>query len=528
LSKWRRAKVRVGRKQDQMKNRGKVYIIGAGPGDYKLLTLKAIECISKADVVVYDRLVGSKVLKYAREDAELVYVGKMPDCHAVPQEKINGILASKALEGKTVARVKGGDPFVFGRGGEECETLVENGIEFEIIPGITSAIAVPAYAGIPVTHRDWCSSFHVITGHERPDKDGSSLDYEVLAKLKGTLIFLMGIKNLNDICSNLIKHGKSGSTPAAVIERGTTCGQKVVTGTLEDISKKVKELGIKSPAVTVVGSVAGLREKLDWFPKGVLAGKKVVVTRSREQASTLVEKIEELGGEALEFPTIRIVEPESYEKFDSVLSSIREFYWIVFTSVNGVKSFFKRMKLKRIDIRELGGLRLCAVGEATADGLSELGLNVDFMPEKYTTEEVLKGLLKLVKPGEKVLLARADIANPVLSEGLKEKGIDMEELVVYRTAADGSDRDEVLSLLEGNKVDFITFTSSSTVKNFVSIVGEENLDRLSGSKVVCIGPVTADTARDLGIDVAAVAEVYTIDGLVQKLVESLELRVESL
>lgn len=501
-------------------NKGKVYIIGVGPGDYKLITLKAVECIRKADVVVYDRLINNKILGYAKEDAELVYVGKLPDCHAVPQEKINEILVNKALEGKNVARVKGGDPFVFGRGGEECESLYENGIEFEVIPGVTSSIAVPAYAGIPVTHRDYCSSLHIITGHERPDKDESLLDYEVLAKLTGTLVFLMGVKNLPDISSNLIKHGKDKSTPAAVIEKGTTSGQRTVVGTLEDIAGKVAQAGIKSPAVTVIGRVVSLKEKLSWFRSGPLAGKRIIVTRAREQASKLVERIEELGGEAVEFPVIKIAEPENYSHFDMVLDNIQSYSWIVFTSVNGVLSFFNRMKSRRIDIRNLWGARLCAVGEATSEQLNSLGLNVDYVPQKFTTADLLEGLLKLIEPGQKVLLARADIANPELSEGLKNKGVSCEDLVVYRTMPGGANRDEVLSLLEGGKVDFITFTSSSTVRNFVSAIGEDKLDMLSGAKVVCIGPVTAVTAEDMGIKVASVADVYTIDGMIEKIIEA--------
>jgi len=500
-------------------NKGKVYIIGIGPGDYKLITLKALECISKADVIVYDRLVNSRILSYAKEDAELIYVGKLPDCHAVPQEGINEILVNKALEGKTVARVKGGDPFVFGRGGEECESLAESGIQFEVVPGVTSSIAVPAYAGIPVTHRDFCSSLHIITGHERPDKDGSLIDYEIIARLSGTLVFLMGVKNLPEISSNLIKHGKDRTTPAAVIEKGTTNAQRVVAGTLGDIAVKAAKAGVKSPAVTVIGKVVNLREKLSWFKSGPLAGKKVIVTRAREQASVLVEKIEQLGAEAVEFPVIKIVEPESYEPFDAILGSINSFKWIVFTSVNGVDCFFNRMKIKGVDIRSLYGCKLCAIGDATADKLKDMGLNVDFVPEKFTTAYLLEGLLEIVQPGEKVLLARADIASPELYKGLVEAGISCEDLVVYRTVPEDADKDRVLSMIKGGKIDYITFTSSSTVRNFVSIIGCDNLAMLKGVKILCIGPVTEQTARDIGLDVTAVADEYTIDGLVNKLLE---------
>lgn len=500
-------------------DKGKVYIIGVGPGDYKLITLKAIECIKKSDVIVYDRLISSKILDYAKEGAELIYVGKKPDCHAVPQEGINSILVEKALEGKTVARVKGGDPFVFGRGGEEAESLYEKGIDFEIIPGITSAIAVPEYAGIPVTHRDYASSLHIITGHERPDKDSSSINYEALSKLEGTLVFLMGVRNIENICKNLIKYKKDKLTPAAVIERGTTADQRVLKGTLGDIAEKVKAEGVRSPAVTIIGDVVDLQSKLSWFPRGRLAGKRVLVTRAREQASVLVEKIEEMGGEAIEFPTIRIAEPDDYSHFDSVLKSIQSFKWIVFTSVNGVKLFFKRMRSKGIDIRGLSGVKVCAVGQATKAELNNLGLLVDYMPEKYTTDSLLKGMLELAKPGEKLLLARADIANPVLSEELKKQGIQVEDLTVYRTVPESSGREEIVSMLNKGKIDFITFTSSSTVRNFVSSIGQDSLEKVSAAKVVCIGPVTANTAEEMGINVSAVANVYTIDGLVEKLVQ---------
>ncbi|MDF2523144.1 MAG: uroporphyrinogen-III C-methyltransferase [Clostridiales bacterium] len=498
---------------------GKVYILGVGPGDYKLLTLKAAECIEKADVIVYDRLVNTKILRLAKQDAEFIYVGKMPDHHAVPQDGINEILAQKALEGKTVARVKGGDPFMFGRGGEEAETLVEKGIEFEIIPGVTSAISVPAYAGIPVTHRDYSSSLHIITGHEKPGKETSFIDYEVLSKLEGTLVFLMGVKNLSEISSNLIKYGKDRTTPVAVIEKGTTSSQRTVTGTLENIASVVTEEGVKSPAVTIIGGVVNLKAKLNWFPKGELAGKRVLVTRSREQASRLVQIIEELGGESIEFPTIKIAQPLHSSQFDEALNIIKIYNWLVFTSVNGVASFFDRMKFKKIDIRNLIGVKICAVGEATAAELENHCLITDYMPGNYSTADLLKGLLQLVKPDEKVLLARADIGSEELSKGLKENNVDFDDLAVYRTLVEASRQDEVIKLLDEKNLDFITFTSSSTVRNFVSILGRENLNKLSDIKIVCIGPVTKQTAKELGLNVTAVADVYTIDGLVNKLLE---------
>lgn len=502
-----------------MAEHGRVYILGVGPGDHKLMTVKAAECIRKADVIVYDRLVSTKILDFAKKDAELIYVGKMPDCHTVPQDGINEILVKKAREGKTVARVKGGDPFVFGRGGEEAEALYEKGIGFEIIPGVTSAIAVPAYAGIPVTHRDFCSSLHIITGHERPDKTGSSIDYQTLAKTEGTLVFLMGVKNLPEISARLIDCGKDKMTPAAVIEKGTTCEQRVVTGTLESIAGKVTEAGIASPAVTVIGKVVELREKISWFPKGQLSGKRVIVTRSREQSSKLVEKIEELGGETLEFPVIKIADPLTFEPFDEALENLGKYKWLVFTSVNGVSAFFRRMRVKGIDIRGLFGIKLCAIGEATAEELNKIGLHVDFMPEKYTSGDLMEGLVKKIEKGEKVLLARAELGSRELSEGFIQNNVDFVDIAVYRTLPDCRDREEILNLIEEEKVDYITFTSSSTVNNFLSAIGNENVEKLSEIKVVCIGPVTAQTALDAGLAVHATAGEYTINGLVDKLVE---------
>lgn len=504
-----------------MAKKGMVYITGVGPGDFGLLTLKALECIKKADVLVYDRLISDKILHFARSGTELIYVGKKADYHAMPQEEISRLLVQKALEGKIVTRVKGGDPFLFGRGGEEAECLAEYGVDFEIIPGVTAAISVPAYAGIPVTHRDCCSSLHIITGHERPDKTDSAIDYSILAKLEGTLVFMMGVENLANICNNLIQYGKSKSTPVAVIASGTTSRQQVVTGKLDNIMELVLNAGIKPPAVTVIGEVVNLRERLNWFPHGKLAGKRILVTRAREQASELTKRIEELGGDVIEFPTIRIAEPVDFRQFDEIIQKISTYAWLVFTSVNGVSAFFQRMKVNQADIRSLQGIKICAVGASTRAALNDIGLNVDYVPDQFTTDELLKGLLKRIQPNEKVLLARADIANPELSNGLRIKGIQVDDLMVYRTLLETPAGLEPDTLLDQN-IDFITFTSSSTVQNFVTLIGQENCQKLKDTRIVCIGPVTAETAKGLGLDVEAVADVYTIDGLMAKLAELAE------
>ncbi len=505
-----------------MDNAGKVYILGAGPGDYKLMTLKAAACIGKADIIVYDRLVSPKVLEFARVDAERIYVGKEPGCHVATQEEINAILIEKALAGKTVARVKGGDPFVFGRGGEEAQALRAQGIPFEIIPGVTSAIAVPAYAGIPVTHRDFCASLHIITGHERPGKENSALDYGLMARMEGTLVFLMGVKGLPEIAGGLIAGGKDKNTPAAVIEKGTTAEQRVVIGTLEDIAHKVADAGIKSPAITVIGRVVALQEEIDWFPSGPLSGIRVMVTRSRDKASQLVSRIEELGGEALEFPMIQIVEPLSFSSLDEALTEIKTFHWLVFTSPNGVTAFFNRMKSKQMDIRALAGLQIAAVGRATEEVLRDLGLYVDYVPGKYTTGELADGLVDRVKEGERVLLARAEIAGQELTEALIQRNIDFVDTVVYRTVPDIRSKNQILDLILKGKVDFLTFTSASTVQNFMAVIGPETKEGLSRTKVVCIGPITAKAALDAGLFVAATADTHTIEGLVNTLIEMVE------
>lgn len=514
--------------------KGKVSIIGVGPGDYKLMTLKAVECISKADVIVYDRLIGSKVLEFASKEAEFINVGKLPDFHAVTQDNINNILVKKALEGKNVARVKGGDPFIFGRGGEEAEALIEHDIKFEIVPGITSAIAVPAYAGIPVTHRDYSSSLHIITGHERPDRENSSVNYEALAKVEGTLIFLMGVKNLEEITSKLIEYGKDPKTQAAIIERGTTGKQRTVKATLESIAGAAKENAIKSPAITVVGGVVDLMETLSWFPNGSLSGKTVIVTRAREQASLLVEEIENRGGEVIEFPTIKITEPEEFNQLDEAIDHLSEYNWLLFTSTNSVEAFFKRLRTLRKDIRSLVGIKIGAVGSTTTNLLAEMGINVDYMPEKYTSKDMLEGLLKTFKVdgsegnnlgtkslnrGIKILYACSDISGAELTEELKSDGIILNEIAVYRTQKEIGDSQRILELLMDKKVDFITFTSSSTVQNFVSAIGESNIELLLDTKLICIGPVTANTAHELGLQDITMADNYTIAGMVDKLEE---------
>ncbi|MHB8157616.1 MAG: uroporphyrinogen-III C-methyltransferase [Desulfocucumaceae bacterium] len=505
----------------QMSGRGIVFLVGAGPGDPGLITVKGLECVRRADVLVYDRLAGEGILSYARQDAELIYVGKGPDRHTMRQDEINSLLVEKARAGKTVARLKGGDPFVFGRGGEEAEVLYKAGISFEVVPGITSAVAVPAYAGIPVTHRGLTSSFAVITGNEDPEKEGSDIDWEGIAKGAGTLVFLMGMSNLKAIAEQLISYGRSKGTPAAVINWGTRPGQRTLVSTLENIAGRAEEEGFSNPSVIVVGEVVTLREKLNWFEKRPLFGCRILVTRSREQASALSRAIENLGGEAIEFPTIKIEDPDDYAPLDRSVAGAAQYSWIIFTSVNGVVSFFRRLKKLNMDIRDLRGVNICAIGPKTKEVLEVYGLRVEYMPSEYRAEEIAAGLKGRIMPGDRVLLPRADIARKALAELLTQEGARVDEVVAYRTVAGGGNREAILSLLGDGKIDYITFTSSSTVKNFIKMVGESNLPvLLSGVKIACIGPVTADTARHEGIAVHIEAATYTIEGLIEALLEN--------
>lgn len=490
---------------------GKVYLIGAGPGDPKLLTIRGAEALARADVVVYDRLVHPAILKHARPDAEMIYVGKASSRHAMKQEEINRLLVLKAREGKVVARLKGGDPFVFGRGGEEAEELFAHGIEFEVIPGITSATAVPAYAGIPVTHRKLCSALGIITGHEDPTKTESSVKWDRIATGMDTLVFLMGVENLPEIVSELVRHGRPKETPIALIRWGTRPEQETLVGTLETIVRQVEETGLESPAVIVVGEVVALREKLRWFDNRPLFGKKVIVTRSREQASALTEKLEALGAEVIEFPVIRIVPIAECGMRNAELLG-REFDWIIFTSANGVECFVRRLIELALDVRAMGRAKLGAIGPATAAAIERYGLRVDYVPSEFVAEAVVRDFPEDPR-GKKILLARAKEAREVLPEKLAELGAEVHVAAVYETMVEDAEAARVRKMIEAGEVDAVTFTSSSTVKNFMSLLeGAKLPERVT---IVCIGPVTAQTARELGLEPDVVAEEHTIEGLVE-------------
>lgn len=496
---------------------GKVFLVGAGPGDPGLLTLRGAEVLGTADCVVYDRLANPRLLRLARADAELIYVGKQASRHAMRQEEINDLLIERARRGMLVCRLKGGDPFVFGRGGEEAEALADAGIPFEVVPGVTSAVAVPAYAGIPVTHRGYCSALGIITGHEDPTKSSSSLRWDAIARGLDTMVFLMGVENLPNIVSQLIGAGMPQETPVALIRWGTWSQQQTITGTLADVVRRVQEAGFASPAVTVVGRVVALREKLRWFDTRPLFGWRVLVTRTREQASSLARLLEEHGAEAVELPTIRV---EPIPKPALTVEDLPSFHWIVFTSANGVRFFTEWVLREAGDIRAIGRAKIAAIGPATAQAVAARSLRVDFQPEREVAESLAEGIPDPLE-GRRVLIPRAQEARDVLPETLSSRGADVTVLPVYRTLpAEPDSAPEVAQMLRRGELDALTFTSSSTVTNFVNLFGTEWLDSEARRPVVaCIGPITADTARACGLPVDIVPEdSFTIPALVKAVV----------
>lgn len=496
--------------------------MGAGPGDPKLITIKGSECIAKAEVLVYDRLASRRLLALARQDCELIYVGKSPDRHTLRQEEINQLLVDKGLEGKIVTRLKGGDPFVFGRGGEEAEALLEAGIQFEVVPGITSAIAVPAYAGIPVTHRDLTTSFAVITGHEDPTKNETTIHWDHLAQSHGTLVFLMGMSNLPLIAQKLMENGKKPTTPVGIIQWGTRPEQRTLVGQLDTIATEVKAEGFTNPSIIIVGEVVTLREKLQWFEKKPLFGQRIVVTRARHQASELSQAIEALGGEAWEFPMIEIAPPSDNNAYLlKALNKLKEFQWLIFTSVNGVEAFFTELKLQERDVRALVGLEIVAIGPATKVAIEQRGLRAAYVPEEFRAEKVVEGLSSRVSFGQKVLLARAEEARDILPVSLKAMGLDVWDVPVYKTVIGGANRVELKSLLQDKEIHSVTFTSSSTVRNFVSLI-DGDVSLLEGVSLYSIGPITSATAQELGLSIFKEAAEYTISGLVDVLLEGRE------
>jgi len=506
-----------------MNNRNKiVYLVGSGPGDPGLITVKGLECIKKADVIVYDYLVNSVLLRNARKDVELIYVGKKGNQHTMEQDDINQLLVDKADENKIVTRLKGGDPYVFGRGGEEAIILRKNNIAFEVVPGITAAIASPNYAGIPVTHRTCTSTFGLITGHEDPTKDQSDVDWEKLSTGLGTLTFYMGIKNLPNIVNQLMKHGRSADTPVAVIRWGTTTHQETVTGTLSTIVEIAKD--IKPPAITIVGEVVNLRDQLNWFESRPLFGKTIIVTRSRDQASAFSDQLIELGANVLEYPTINITDPDDFGPLDKELENLDSTDWLIFTSVNGVDAFFNRIFELGRDVRDLKGVKICSIGPSTTERIKGFHVSIDCQPPKYVAESVVEALKKVEEiKGKRFLMPRTDIARSYIPEELEKLGAEVSDIIAYKTVLATDGGNIVLDKLKDGEVDIVTFTSASTVKNFVKIIGEDNLSAFKNNvQFASIGPITNESAKEMDIDISIKAEEYSIPGLVQAIVEKVQ------
>lgn len=495
-------------------NKGIVYLVGAGPGDEDLMTRKGLKVLREADVVVYDSLASSSLLNEVRDDAELIFAGKRSSHHFKKQYETNQLLIDLAKEGKNVVRLKGGDPYIFGRGGEEGQELRAAGVDFVVVPGISSSYSVPAYCGIPVTHRDYASSFHVITGHEGNHKNGATvLDYGTLAREEGTLIFLMGLKNLPNIVKSLIENGKDPKTPAGVLQEGTTARQKMAVGTLENIVEVVEREGIQTPAITVVGDVVSLAGELSWYGGKPLSGQRVLVTGSRSMVERLSPLLKEEGAEAISFSLIR-TEAMDTPEFDRAMADIDSYTWIVLTSANGVECFFDKLKAMRKDIRDFKDVHFAVIGDGTKNALEGHGIYSDLIPTAYSSKDMAAAMVPHMKPTDKVLLLRAEEANAVLPDSLTAAGIDHTCVSLYHTVVDERKADELSRLVE--TVDYITFASSSAVRAFVSMAG--SLENVS-AKYISIGPVTTKTAEAEGLHVDRTAAVYTAQGIVDMIIE---------
>ena len=500
---------------------GKVYLVGAGPGDAGLLTLRGAELLQRADVVVYDSLVNRELLALAPGAAEIIFGGKRPRDRAIPQEELNQLLAEKAKAGKTVVRLKGGDPYIFGRGGEEAARLHRDGVPFEVVPGISSIIAAPSYAGIPLTHREHCSSFTVITGHEDPDKDESSLDWERVAREPGTKVLLMGVERIGKIAAALEANGLPADTPAAMVRWGTMGRQQTITATLGTLAAKVAKADFKAPAVTVIGTVSTLRDTLNWYENRPLFGQRVVVTRNLREAGKLSGQLRELGAEVLEIPTIKILPPTRNEPLIEAITGIGSYDWIIFTSANGVEHFFDYFFKAFHDVRDLGSVRFAAVGPATAKKLREFHLNIDLMPETYTAAATAKAMLAAQNVENiSVLLARAESANPELPRLLEDKGAIVDDIAFYKTEPETADRNGAADDFEENSADWITFASSSAVRNFDARFGlAKRCADNPKLKLASIGPETTKALKELGLKPTAKAKEHTIDGLAAALLK---------
>jgi uroporphyrinogen III methyltransferase/synthase len=505
-----------------------VYLVGAGPGDPGLITVRGKHLLERAEVIIYDYLASKKLLKYVPRDAEFIYAGKRGGVkHTHTQTEINEMLIDRALSGKMVVRLKGGDPFIFGRGGEEIEELVEAGIPFEVVPGVTSATAAATYAGIPITHREYTSTVAFVTGHEDPTKKNSNVAWDKLATGVGTIVVYMGIKNLESITRKVIKYGRDPKTPVAVVRWASTAEQRTVVGNLENIAEIVRKNNIKPPSLVIIGEVVNLRDTINWYEKRPLFSKRLVVTRTRDQASELVNLLENNGAECIEYPTISLEPVESYEILDRALEEIEIYHWLLFASINAVDYFFKRLFELGRDVRDLKGPRIAAVGRITAEALADRGIKADLLPEEFTGDGLAETLIDEGVTGLNILIPRALKAREILPERLRDAGAEVTLAPVYqnvlpKSIAGEKLKGDLLQALEEKRVDMVTFTSSSTVKNFVTLLGINGSDELqnlmSGVSVATIGPITAKTAESYGLTVDVQPAEYTIPGLAESIV----------
>ncbi len=493
-----------------MNTPGICYLVGAGPGDLGLVTLRAKRCVEEADVLIYDALSNPEILRWTKPGCEKIYVGKRAKDHALSQEGINALIVEKTKEGKNVVRLKGGDPMIFGRGGEEAAELAEAGVAFEIVPGISSAIAGPAYAGIPVTHRDHCSQLTIFTGHEDPTKGESSIDYAYLAKTPGTKVFLMGVSRLREIAAALVAGGADPATPIALTRWATTGSQKTIEGTLGDIADIAERTGFESPAVAVIGGVVAERKKINWFEKRPLFGKRIVITRTRKQAGELSRELAELGADVMELPVIRIAPPDDKRAFAETVTHCHEYDWLVFTSPNGVERFFDAFYATYEDARSLGNPRIAVIGNGTAQKVREYRFGVDLIPEKFVAEGLVEAFKHESIENLTVLWVRAEEAREVIFEGLNALGAIVDECVAYKTVPETEDPTGAAGRLKEDGADLITFTSSSTVEHFLAL----GLPWPEGCVAGSIGPVTSETLRKHGIEPAFEAKQHDIPGLV--------------
>lgn len=530
------------------KRKGKVYLVGAGPGDIGLLTVKGMKCLQRAEVVVYDFHLNAQILNYIDQAAEFLYAGKRGGHHTMTQDEINEVLVKRAKEGKIICRLKGGDPFVFGRGGEEAMELARNGIAFEVVPGISSAIAAPAYAGIPLTHRLYASSFAVIPGYEDVTKKESSIDWEKIATGVDTLVVLMAVKNVESLVRKLIDNGRDPATPVAVVRWGTRADQKTVVSTLGRLASEVKDREIKPPAVVVIGEVVRLRDSLKWFEDKPMFGQRILVTRERASG---FESLEELGAEIIEFPTIEIAPPRSYKELDDSIERAGSYDWIIFTSGNGVRCFMKRFLELEKDIRDLKGIKICAIGTKTAAEISKYGIKVDLVPEEFRAEGLIEAFTKIhdtrytmqdnsnrssgimnrassgdasrvthhALRGLKILMPRAEVAREIFPEKVRELGGEIDVPAAYRTVKPELHGRRLKRFLKEGRITIATFTSAATFNNFVDIIGSDAYELLTGVSIAVIGPVTAKAVERAGLKVDIMPEESTIEAMAAEILK---------